>query len=71
MPRRKKRPQKLPFVVSHWYIWFLGLFVGIPAIITMVAAEGPNLVGFGLGFGTCAACVGGGYVLRFIAQRLD
>ena len=72
MPRRKKRPQKLRIIVeSHWYAWGLGLFVGIPAIITMVAAEGPNLVGFGLGFGTCAACVGGGYVLRAISRRLD
>ena len=71
MPRRKKRPQKLPIVESHWYVWFLGLAVGIPAIITMLTAYGPTPAGFGFGFGTCAACVGSGYVLRAIARRLD
>ena len=71
MPRRKKKPQKLPIVTSHWYVWGHGLFIGIPAIITMVVAEGPNPTGFGLGFGTCAACIGSGYVLRAIALRFD
>ena len=70
MPRRKKQPQKLPFVVSHWYIWFLGLFVGIPAIITLYLTD-PGPIGIGSGIFTCAACVGGGYVLRFIALRFD
>ena len=70
MPRRKRKPQKLPFVVSHWYIWFLGLFVGIPAIITLYRTDSSPF-GLGAGIFTCAACVGSGYVLRFIARRLD
>ena len=70
MPRRKKRSPKLRIVESHWYAWGLGLFVGIPAIITLTLTD-PSPFGFGAGIFTCAACVGSGYVLRAISRRLN
>ena len=70
MARRKRKNKKLPIVDNHWILWLLGLWVGIPAVIMMPIAYGPSPFVIGMAVGTCAACVGGGYIIRIIAHRM-
>ena len=72
MARRKRKTtnKKRPIVVNQWVLLGIGLWVGLPAAILMPMAYGADAYGFGLGFGTLAACVGSGYVMSIIARHL-